>query len=299
MGEKMSRAGACSFSGCGRDIKAKGLCTGHYEQRRLGQALELLPADRVVPTCVGPECDRPGARAGGLCTQHYVQANYYGWTELRPIKPARIYTDEMTCLGPGCSRVPVKLGLCESHYSMQRVKGSLAPLGQPLDCGEPGCTGIHHGDGGNLCPRSAREVAASRRRWRAENRDRINRKAVEREARRKGYMPIADRIWMQTHRWRDQLRELDGDLCAWCNEPLGDRVEVDHDHNCEWHSANGVACPQCVRGLLHPVCNTKWVARWDWVVRNGLGPLPDDVAIYLDRRPLLVALEAQLRRLVA
>lgn len=37
-----SEATECVFSGCGRKVIAKGLCTGHYRQERRGKPLKTL-----------------------------------------------------------------------------------------------------------------------------------------------------------------------------------------------------------------------------------------------------------------
>ena len=62
----------CTFSGCGRPLKALGLCTGHHRQHlrglelrslRTGPALVLLPGVRVSPDCAAALGERAGLKA--------------------------------------------------------------------------------------------------------------------------------------------------------------------------------------------------------------------------------------------
>lgn len=54
------------------------------------------------------------------------------------------------------------------------------------------------------------------------------------------------------------LRRAQGDACALCLRPLGDRWSVDHDHvlaRLHGHPEN-VGCERCCRGILCVGCNS-------------------------------------------
>jgi hypothetical protein len=71
IGQRQSRAGACSFEGCGRPIQAKRLCPAHYMQHAQGR--ELTPIVTPKPKGVPCEVDDCGRRSvtDGLCRTHY------------------------------------------------------------------------------------------------------------------------------------------------------------------------------------------------------------------------------------
>ena len=60
------------------------------------------------------------------------------------------------------------------------------------------------------------------------------------------------------------LMESQGNLCALCRGPFGDKPYVDHDHEC---CPPKRACQKCIRGILCNSCNT------------GLGKFKDDPAM--------------------
>lgn len=67
----------CTFEGCERKRRAKGLCSGHYQQLTSGRELVALRPKTKAPAeagsmCLFDLCDRP-TRALGLCTGHYAQ----------------------------------------------------------------------------------------------------------------------------------------------------------------------------------------------------------------------------------
>jgi hypothetical protein len=62
----------CEFAGCDRPVKAGGLCSGHYMQRREGMQLRPLKQRAKGHVCVVDGCDR--TRHGlGYCNAHYLQ----------------------------------------------------------------------------------------------------------------------------------------------------------------------------------------------------------------------------------
>ena len=66
----LSEHRSCTFPGCTRPHLAKGLCGGHYYQRRRGGPLSPLKPLEAARTCETPGCDEPH-KARGLCEGCY------------------------------------------------------------------------------------------------------------------------------------------------------------------------------------------------------------------------------------
>jgi len=108
----------CKFEGCDKPTKTKGLCNGHYEQRRKGQKLTALiyvrPKGEPIPTCSFSGCPRL-VRAKGLCAAHYKQKR--SCMELQPLRARRCKgEDPKPCSFEGCNRLASVKELCASHY---------------------------------------------------------------------------------------------------------------------------------------------------------------------------------------
>src|SRR5258708_4752223 len=97
-------------------------------------------------------------------------------------------------------------------------------------------------------------------------------------------------------RFRSQLIEIDGDKCVWpaCQFDgvfeEGHRRYVDHNHACcDWKTlggSNNVACRKCVRGVVHPSCNTT-IMYLEIFLRDGLvTAISAEMEAYLTRAPL-------------
>ena len=98
--------------------------------------------------------------------------------------------------------------------------------------------------------------------------------------------------WNKAHRFSrlgltedryNQMLEEQGYACAICREPFrGQRVCVDHDHNCcpVGQFSHARSCGKCVRGLLCVRCNTwlGWLETYGSAVgaylAGGRGVLP-------------------------
>ena len=82
----------CKVSFCHRTILAKGLCQGHYRQKREGK--KFTPVRYKAKNYTQPRqckfdgCERP-YKAGGYCKQHYDMYIHSGrdTTKLKPIRP--------------------------------------------------------------------------------------------------------------------------------------------------------------------------------------------------------------------
>ena len=56
----------CSIDGCERVTSARGLCSRHYNQQRLGKPFTF----KASPVCSVRDCDRP-AYSKGRCNKHW------------------------------------------------------------------------------------------------------------------------------------------------------------------------------------------------------------------------------------
>lgn len=103
----------CGFQGCNNVHLAKGMCLGHYEQKRRGEQLHTLANKnkRIVPSCSVTNCTLPHM-AKGFCRKH--------WTMNRTIM---LGTDDSRCLFKDCRFISAAKGLCYTHYSsISRLK---------------------------------------------------------------------------------------------------------------------------------------------------------------------------------
>lgn len=71
----------CTFDGCDKLKKAKGLCAGHYEQRRRGKPLTSLQERVKRDGCEAEGCRRQHA-AHGFCDVHLHRLKRHGSIDL-------------------------------------------------------------------------------------------------------------------------------------------------------------------------------------------------------------------------
>lgn len=132
--------GPCSFPDCGKQVLAKGYCTGHYKQLRKGKPLRpLRPFNgreerygtngpcrfNDLPEVKSREwepCSAPRYRAG-WCVGHAAQR--YGKRPLAPLHKHRIGCNFVDCNNPHYSR-----GYCSGHYRQFLLGRPLKPLNQ-------------------------------------------------------------------------------------------------------------------------------------------------------------------------
>jgi HNH endonuclease len=110
----------CSFEGCENHLHAKGLCSGHYQQKKNGKDLSALQIIRS-PTCSYEGCERKHEGLG-LCSGHYQQLKAG-----KDLAPLRLTTIGM-CLFDGCDNDRKAKGLCHTHYQQQRMGLELSPI---------------------------------------------------------------------------------------------------------------------------------------------------------------------------
>ncbi len=146
--------GTCSIEGCGRSVKARGLCDKHYLKARRGGDLALFSGPgrgRYAPetsrTCPGvSECGKKEC-ARGLCNSCYQIRRSDGSLPRLPKVNAG-----QRCRVNECVEDPVSLGYCGSHYRRFKLYGdplASAPRKTGGDCRTDGCVGVVVADG--LC----------------------------------------------------------------------------------------------------------------------------------------------------
>ncbi|MGD7788197.1 hypothetical protein ACQCX2_07720 [Propionibacteriaceae bacterium Y1700] len=104
----------CEISGCVKKVKARGMCTKHYEQWR---------AEQPAPPCKIDGCGRR-VWARGVCNAHYQRLRN-GADMVKPITPHGRLGE--FCDVPDCMREPIARGLCTPHW--QRAHGRSAATG--------------------------------------------------------------------------------------------------------------------------------------------------------------------------
>lgn len=111
----------CSFVECEKPVTCKGLCNGHYTQKRKGQ--ELKPLRKLgIKTCNFPECGR--AHFGhGLCSGHLRQQKKN--QILQPLGYKNIPTE---CNFHDCTNIAICIDLCSTHYGQQRNGKNLTSI---------------------------------------------------------------------------------------------------------------------------------------------------------------------------
>ncbi len=120
----------CSFEGCGRKKRAKGLCSSHYNMMTRGEELRPLFSRKIKYKNIGPckvdNCDTI-SNSGGYCKTHYNQI--WKWGEIREKKSCRTHPE--FCSIAECARKYAAKGLCSYHYHRLKVYGSLELIKKP------------------------------------------------------------------------------------------------------------------------------------------------------------------------
>jgi hypothetical protein len=147
----------CFVEGCGRKIKAHGLCNAHYQRSLAGTSLDR-PINAVRwrgITCSVDGCDL-AAVALGFCSTHwcrqrkgrqidapvYTQGKWHGipcstegcelkvWALGFCRKHYKSRPDRPLCAYSACSRVVNAMGYCHAHAKYARLGLPLEPLGK-------------------------------------------------------------------------------------------------------------------------------------------------------------------------
>lgn len=283
----------CIVPKCDMRRFALGFCSKHYTR---WQKFGHVHVDRAPPTAKLPEpCDPEVcisvAWRHGWCNTHYrrrlrilkAQARYDEQVALPPVLPLEpickhCKVNPITHRGPqnycspacrqaalpncsfkGCERKIKHFDLCTGHAMQRALKRELSPLvpqrrrNAALERDEMGrkqCAGCLEWHPVDDYQSHARMI------------DGLNNYCPECAS----FSGIKSRYGITPQIYRDML-ELQGGVCAICEEPPqeGKRLVVDHDHRCcptEWKT-----CGHCIRGLLCTPCN------------SGIGMLRDDIRI--------------------
>jgi hypothetical protein len=115
--------GICRVDGCGRPVKARGVCNAHYLRWHKGQDVDVEP--ERSKTCSVEGCERQHY-AHGICAPHYKKLRKYGDAEF--LHPR---FDKRTCSVDGCDRPHGSVGLCDMHYARKRKTGTTADRVRP------------------------------------------------------------------------------------------------------------------------------------------------------------------------
>lgn len=140
----------CGIDGCGRSVKARGLCDKHYLKARRSGEHHLFSGPgrgRYAPetsrTCSGvAECGKK-ERTRGLCNSCYQVRRNDG-----TLKLVQFTNSGSTCRVDGCSNDASTLGLCRSHYWRQTKYGDPSGIPKPRPkktgnkCATGGCPGL-------------------------------------------------------------------------------------------------------------------------------------------------------------
>jgi hypothetical protein len=116
---------ACTWPGCSRPYRAKGLCSVHYQRRLDGKGMDapiLARGRKISRACGHPGCDRPHD-AKGYCGVHY-QRKFI--THLDMDAPIRVHRNKYgisrECAWPLCSEQwqGASSGYCPRHELRRR-----------------------------------------------------------------------------------------------------------------------------------------------------------------------------------
>ena len=107
----------CVGPKCEKEERSKSLhlCSGHWEQHRLGKPLRpLRNVRRRGPVCTRPGCDRPHV-AKGFCGGHYARWKRGADLDAPMRTPWRGQIG--ACLQDGCDRPKHSRGYCKTHHA--------------------------------------------------------------------------------------------------------------------------------------------------------------------------------------
>lgn len=157
----------CSFPECGKPLRSRGLCTGHYKQHKKGAILKaIIPRQTPEGACSFPGCERDCATLG-LCQCHYEQQwRGFPLTAIRYQRPKKsppeIAWDEAPCPNPelagpchifrghkgrnGYGRVTInRKGVFVHRYIWEQANGTI-PDSLVIDhqCRNKACCNLNH-----------------------------------------------------------------------------------------------------------------------------------------------------------
>ncbi len=235
----------CSFNDCDRPYYGSGLCGPHYSQRkRTGKLKPIKEPIRYDPVCSFDGCEKP-QKQYGLCGGHKTQKQR--GRELTAIKEKVLY--DPICIFDGCLNLSATMGFCSGHYAQNRKGKELTQLKKvrsSSEIAEMDAMGVRQ------CKKCCKEHPLDAEHF------------YRSIAMRGGWSFWCKRCW-RDQRLRDKYRmsiedwelkfEAQGSRCAICytTEPGGHgNWHTDHDHNC---CSGKNTCGKCVRAILCNNCN--------------------------------------------
>lgn len=266
----------CAFGECEKAVWAKGLCTGHDWQRRMGQELRPLreygrtPEPPRILTC--KHCGEAFAVTAGTGDARSYCSPECG-KEAKRIRDreqeAIRRTNRPPCEFPGCVNLIAAKGLCGAHRLQQIAGKPLTPLRPQVSQGvEAGARRRRPGAPARPCTFPGCDEPARGKSLCDPHRNQHRKTSIPTER----FVAFAARL---------------GDLCSYCHGSLDGKFEIDHAHDggCIGIHKDIHMCERCIRGFVHHACNLelKWLER---AIRAGRIPQPaPDVARYLAGRP--------------
>lgn len=153
--------GPCGVVGCGRVIRARGVCSGHYSRLKangsVGSVSIAARNKNKGRTCMVQDCEREPV-GSGCCDKHYQRLMKWGDPNVVKV-PKRPHPVE--CGVKGCARRAEVRGMCGTHYQRWRTKSENG-LDRPIRRHRPNGAGGNDGRGYVVLSLKGRRVAQHR-----------------------------------------------------------------------------------------------------------------------------------------
>lgn len=116
----------CKIKGCANPVKAKGMCSAHYQRAKSGADPEAGGPVKQLAThkCNHPSCGAIANIAGGgkgYCSKHYKRLKKHGSADVSLIDRE----GDGICSVPGCGKRSQGKRLCGMHRQRMRVHGTV------------------------------------------------------------------------------------------------------------------------------------------------------------------------------
>ncbi len=124
----------CTFEGCKKVLRAKGLCSSHYNMMRKGEGIrpipKFTPEELAGRVCSIPSCGRK-YRAKGYCQTHYNQHKEHGEITSIVIGKKKPTTYSYLCSQEECHKTRWRNKYCYIHYHQVILNVPPKPRGRP------------------------------------------------------------------------------------------------------------------------------------------------------------------------
>ena len=247
----MSKYTTCAVENCGRDVNARELCAKHYARLIRGYSFEEVLSDqtrRRAGVCTFQGCGKR-VFGHGLCSGHYTQKAR--GKDLVELTPYAAPVKHKVCSFNGCEAPQSASGYCTPHYHQRRDGRAMKPLEDFI------VPATHRDSAGNKRCHDCRE-------YKPESEYGKNKRAsdglsyrcflcarAQCKAASSSGAKRASKYGL-TVEDVDKMHKSQNGKCATCQEDLGTKYTIDHDHEC---CPGAKSCGRCVRGLLCHSCN--------------------------------------------